>query len=105
MSLSSNAFFNSLNSVFGYNLRTTVNQAVSQFDDEDAFKRHLKSNNVDIEKDLTEENVIVILDKWPEFFNDVNVELNDGDERYVLKPNLQLDNSTYEVTFNFGKNF
>lgn len=103
MSLTSNAYFNSLKVIFGNYLRTSVSQAIHQFDDEEAFKRHLRCNNVDIEKDLTEENVNVILDKWPEFFNDVKVELNEGEEKDVLKPNLQLDDSTYEVTFNFGE--
>ena len=103
MSLTSNAYFNSLKCVFGNYLRTSVSQVINQFDDEEAFKRHLRCNNVDIEKDLTEENVNVILDKWPEFFNDVKVELNEGEEKDVLTPNLQLDDSTYEVTFNFGE--
>ena len=103
MSLTSNAYFNSLKVVFGNYLRTSISQVIHQFDDEEAFKRHLRRNNVDIEKDLTEENVNVILDKWPEFFNDVKVELNEGEEKDVLKPNLQLDDSTYEVTFNFGE--
>lgn len=103
MSLTSNAYFKSLKSVFGYKLTTTISQVVNQFDDEDAFRRHLECNSVDIEKDLTEENINAILDKWPEFFDNVNVELNNGEEKEVLKPNLQLDSSTYEVTFDFGE--
>lgn len=94
---------NALKAIFGYNLKTTVSQVVSQFDDEDEFKSYLKENDVDIEKDLTEENINVILDKWPEFFDDVNVELNEGEEKDVFKPDLQLDDTTYEVTFNFGE--
>ncbi|MBQ2396571.1 MAG: hypothetical protein II304_05940 [Bacteroidales bacterium] len=89
--------------MFSYSVITTISQVVSQFDDEDAFRRYLECNCVDIEKDLTEENINIILDKWPEFFNDVNVELNDGEEKEVLKPNLQLDDPHYEVTFNFGE--
>lgn len=103
MSLTSNAYSNSLKAIFGHHLRTSVSQVISQFDEEETFKRYLRCNNVDIEKDLTEENINAILDKWPEFFNDVKVELNEGEEKDVLKPNLQLDNSTYEVTFNFGE--
>lgn len=103
MSLTSNAYFKSLKSVFGYNLRTSISSVVSQFDDEDEFKKHLKKNDVDIEKDLTEENIDIILDKWPEFFNDIKVELSEDEEKYVLKPDLQLDSSTYEVTFDFSK--
>lgn len=103
MSLTNNAYFKSLKSMFSYSVITTVSQVVSQFDDEDAFRRYLECNNVDIEKDLTEENINIILDKWPEFFDNVNVELNYGEEKEVLKPNLQLDDSHYEVTFNFGE--
>lgn len=101
--LPSDAYNNVLKAIFGYNLRTTISQAVSQFDDEDEFKKHLKKNDVDIEKDLTEENINIILDKWPEFFNDLDVELNEGEEKNVYKPDLQIDDSTYEITFNFGE--
>lgn len=100
-SLTSDAYNNALKVIFGYNMKTTISQAVNQFDDEDEFKKHLKDNNIDIEKDLTEENITAILDKWPEFFDDLNVELNEGDEKEVYKPDLQLDDSHYEVTFNF----
>lgn len=103
MSMSSDAYSNALKVLFGYNLRTSISSVVSQFDDEDAFKKHLKKNDVDIEKDLTEENINIILDKWPEFFNDLDVELNEGEEKNVYKPDLQIDDSTYEVTFNFGE--
>lgn len=103
MSLTSNAYFKSLKSMFSYSVITTISQVVSQFDDEDAFRRYLECNCVNIEKDLTEEDINAILDKWPEFFDNVNVELNDGEEKEVLKPDLQLDSSTYKVTFDFSK--
>lgn len=102
-SLSSDAYNNVLKAVFGYNMKTTISQAVNQFDDEDKFKKYLEDNDIDIEKDLTEENINIILDKWPEFFDDLNVELNEGNEKEVYKPDLQLDDSTYEVTFDFGE--
>lgn len=103
VSLPSDAYNNALKVLFGYNMKTTVSQAVNQFDDEDKFKKYLKENDVDIEKDLTEENINIILDKWPAFFDDVKIELNEGDEKDVFKPDLQLDDSTYEVTFDFGE--
>jgi len=102
-SLPSDAYNNALKAVFGYNLRTTISQVVNQFDDEDEFKKHLKENDVDIEKDLTEENINIILDKWAAFFDDVRIELNEGNEKEVYKPDLQLDDSTYEITFDFGE--
>lgn len=102
-SLPSDAYNNALKVLFGYNMKTTISQAVNQFDDEDKFKKYLEENDIDIEKDLTEENITAILDKWPAFFDDVKVELNEGDEKDVFKPDLQLDDSTYEVTFNFGE--
>lgn len=102
-SLPSDAYNNALKAIFGYNMKTTISQAVNQFDDEDKFKKYLEDNDIDIEKDLTEENITAILDKWPAFFDDVKVELNEGDEKDVFKPDLQLDDSTYEVTFNFGE--
>lgn len=101
--LPSDAYNNALKVLFGCNLRTSISSVVSQFDDEDEFKKHLKENDVDIKKDLTEENINIILDKWPEFFNDLDVELNEGEEKEVYKPDLQLDDSHYEVTFNFGE--
>lgn len=102
-SLPSDAYSNAFKAIFGYNLRTTISQAVNQFDDEDKFKTYLEYNDIDIEKDLTEENITAILDKWPAFFDDVKIELNEGDEKEVYKPDLQLDDSTYEVTFDFGE--
>lgn len=102
-SLPSDAYNNALKVVFGYNMKTSISQAVNQFDDEDKFKKYLEDNDIDIEKDLTEENITAILDKWPAFFDDLKVELNEGDEKDVFKPDLQLDDSTYEVTFNFGE--
>lgn len=102
-SLPSDAYNNALKVLFGYNMKTTISQAVNQFDDEDRFKKYLEDNDIDIEKDLTEENITAILDKWPAFFDDVKVELNEGDEKDVFKPDLQLDDSTYEVTFDFGE--
>lgn len=102
-SLPSDAYNNALKVIFGYNMKTSISQAVNQFDDEDKFKKYLEDNDIDIEKDLTEENITAILDKWPAFFDDVKVELNEGDEKDVFKPDLQLDDSTYEVTFDFGE--
>ena len=97
------AYNNALKSIFGYSMMTPISQVVRYFEDEEKFKEYLKENRVNIEKDLTEENINIILDKWPEFFNNVKVELNEGEEKDVVKPGLQLDNSTYEVTFNFGE--
>lgn len=93
--------FNNLTAMFSYNLKTSISQVVNQFEDENEFKTHLEENDVDIEKDLTEENINIILDKWPEFFDDLNVELNEGDAKVILP--RELDASSYEVTFNFGE--
>lgn len=92
-----------ITAIFSYNLKTSISEVVNQFEDENKFKTHLEENDVDIKKDLTEENITAILDKWPAFFDDVKIELNEGDEKEVYKPDLQLDDSTYEVTFDFGE--
>ena len=91
-------FSNPFSEIFSY-LTTSISEVVNQFEDENEFKTHLKENDVDIEKDLTEDDVTAILDKWPEFFDDLDVELNKGDAKAVLPK----DDSTYEVTFNFGE--
>lgn len=78
--MSSDAYSNALKVLFGYNLRTSISQVVSQFDDEDEFKKHLKKNDVDIEKDLTEENINIILDKWPAFFDGMKIEIDEDIE-------------------------
>lgn len=101
--METNETFNNLFAMLSCNLRTSIGEVVNQFEDENMFKTHLEENDVDIKKDLTEENITAILDKWPEFFDDLNVELNEGDEKDVFKPDLQLDDSTYEVTFDFGE--
>lgn len=102
-SLPSDAYNNVFKAVFGYNMKTSISEVVNQFDDEDEFKKHLKENDVDIEKDLTEENITAILDKWPAFFDDVKVELNEGDAKTIFPSDNWLDSSSYEVTFNFGE--
>lgn len=93
--------FNNLTAMFSYNLKTSIGEVVNQFEDENEFKTHLEENDVDIKKDLTEEDMTAILDKWPEFFDNVKVELNEGDAKAILP--RELDASSYEVTFNFGE--
>lgn len=96
-------FSNPFSAIFSYNLTTSISEVVNQFEDENEFKTHLKENDVDIEKDLTEDDVTAILDKWPKFFDNVKVELNEGDAKTILPNNNWLNSSSYEVTFNFGE--
>lgn len=79
-SLPSDAYNNALKVLFGYNMKIAVSQAVNQFDDEDKFKKYLEENDIDIEKDLTEENITAILDKWPSFFDGMDIEVNEDKE-------------------------
>ena len=44
-----------------------------------------------------------ILDKWPEFFDNIKVELNEGDAKTIFPSDNWLASSSYEVTFNFGE--
>lgn len=99
----SEAFNNALTAIFSYNLKTSISEVVNQFEDENKFKTHLEENDVDIKKDLTEEDMTAILDKWPEFFDNVKVELNEGDAKTIFPSDNWLDSSSYEVTFNFGE--
>ena len=97
------AFNNALTAIFSYNLKTSISEVVNQFEDENKFKTHLEENDVDIKKDLTDEDMTAILDKWPEFFDNVKVELNEGDAKTIFPSDNWLDSSSYEVTFNFGE--
>ena len=99
----SEAFNNALTAIFSYNLKTSISEVVNQFEDENKFKTHLEENDVNIKKDLTEEDMTAILDKWPEFFDNVKVELNEGDAKTIFPSDNWLDSSSYEVTFNFGE--
>lgn len=99
----SEAFNNALTAIFSYNLKTSISKVVNQFEDENKFKTHLEENDVNIKKDLTEEDMTAILDKWPEFFDNVKVELNEGDAKTIFPSDNWLDSSSYEVTFNFGE--
>ena len=96
-------FNNALTAIFNYNLKTSIGEVVNQFEDENKFKTHLEENDVDIKKDLTEEDMTAILDKWPEFFDNVKVELNEGDAKTIFPRDNWLDSSSYEVIFNFGE--
>ena len=95
--------FNNLTAMFSCNLKTSIGEVVNQFEDEIGFKTHLEENDVDIKKDLTEEDMTAILDKWPEFFDNVKEELNEGDAKTIFPSDNWLDSSSYEVTFNFGE--
>ena len=99
----SEAFNNALTAIFSNSLKTSISEVVNQFEDENKFKTHLEENDVNIKKDLTEEDMTAILDKWPEFFDNVKVELNEGDAKTIFPSDNWLDSSSYEVTFNFGE--
>ncbi len=63
--------------------KQSIASALKSFDDKEEFKDFLKKENVDIKNDLTEQNVSDILDKWPDFFDEEALQINEGEEKEV----------------------
>lgn len=63
--------------------KQSIADALKSFDDKKEFKEFLKKENVDIKNDLTEQNISDILDKWPDFFDEEELQINEGEEKEV----------------------
>lgn len=63
--------------------KQSIANALKSFDDKKEFKDFLKKEEVDIKNDLTEQNISDILDKWPDFFDEEELQINEGEEKEV----------------------
>lgn len=63
--------------------KQSIANALKSFDDKKEFKDFLKKEEVYIKNDLTEQNISDILDKWPDFFDEEELQINEGEEKEV----------------------
>lgn len=70
----------------------SVSDAVKDFSTKEELKSFLKENDIDISKDLKEETVVEIIDKFPDFFEDTELSFTEKEEKRVEnKPRLMRD--------------
>lgn len=70
----------------------SVSDAVKEFSTKEELKSFLKENDIDVSKDLKEETVVEIIDKFPDFFEDTELSFTEKEEKRVEnKPRLMRD--------------
>lgn len=60
-----------------------IRDVVKEFSTKEELKRFLKENDIDISKDLKEETVVEIIDKFPDFFEDTKFSFTEKEEKRV----------------------
>lgn len=61
----------------------SIKDVVKEFSTKDELKRFLKENDIDVSKDLKEETVVEIIDKFPDFFEDTEFSFTEKEEKRV----------------------
>lgn len=70
----------------------SIKDAVKEFSTKEELKRFLKENDIDVSKDLKEETVVEIIDKFPDFFEDTKLSFTEKEEKRVENhPHLMRD--------------
>lgn len=67
-----------------------VKDIVEDFSTKEELKKFLKENNIDVSNDLKEETVVAIIDKFPDFFEDIEFSFTEKEEKTVKRnPSLK----------------
>ena len=61
----------------------SIKDVVKEFSTKEELKRFLKENDIDVSKDLKEETVVEIIDKFPDFFEDTKFSFTEKEEKRV----------------------
>ena len=70
----------------------SIKDVVKEFSTKEELKRFLKENDIDVSKDLKEETVVEIIDKFPDFFEDTELSFTEKEEKRVEnRPILMRD--------------
>ena len=70
----------------------SIRDAVKEFSTKEELKRFLKESDIDVSKDLKEETVVEIIDKFPDFFEDTQLSFTEKEEKRVENlPHLVRD--------------
>lgn len=61
----------------------SIKDVVKEISTKEELKRFLKENDIDVSKDLKEETVVAIIDKFPDFFEDIELSFTEKEEKRV----------------------
>ena len=61
----------------------SIKDVVKEFSTKEELKRFLKESDIDVSKDLKEETVVEIIDKFPDFFEDTELSFTEKEEKRV----------------------
>lgn len=61
----------------------SIKDVVKDISTKEELKRFLKENDIDVSKDLKEETVVAIIDKFPDFFEDIELSFTEKEEKRV----------------------
>lgn len=61
----------------------SIKDVVKGFSTKEELKRFLKESDIDVSKDLKEETVVEIIDKFPDFFEDTELSFTEKEEKRV----------------------
>ena len=77
----------------------SIKDVVKEISTKEELKRFLKENDIDVSKDLKEETVVAIIDKFPDFFEDIELSFTEKEEKRVENhPQLMRNNVFGEAT-------
>lgn len=61
----------------------SIKDVVKEISTKEELKRFLKENDINVSKDLKEETVVAIIDKFPDFFEDIELSFTEKEEKRV----------------------
>jgi hypothetical protein len=74
----------------------SIKDVVKEFSTKEELKRFLKENDIDVSKDLKEETVVEIIDKFPDFFEDTELSFTEKEEKRVENRPQLMRNKIFE---------
>jgi hypothetical protein len=74
----------------------SIKDVVKEFSTKEELKRFLKENDIDVSKDLKEETVVAIIDKFPDFFEDTELSFTEKEEKRVENHPQLMRNKVFE---------
>lgn len=73
----------------------SIKDVVKEISTKEELKRFLKENDIDVSKDLKEETVVAIIDKFPDFFEDTELSFTEKEEKRVENHPQLMRNSLF----------
>ena len=74
----------------------SIKDVVKEFSTKEELKRFLKENDIDVSKDLKEETVVEIIDKFPDFFEDTELSFTEKEEKRVENHPLLMRDKIFD---------